>query len=309
MGYSNLFKNSCMFFGSVNRQVLIRAPHCTLPTTKIGLELTQILTNLGVFESYQIIHKDKKTQRTKAWPSELLPKNSSDLRDCPGTFIKINFATELFKLKHLSGVPFGVVPAHYYGRFPNKATNLSTVRHKKVLAVNEIASYRRHLAPGILFIGTDRGLLIDAEAELMKVGGIVLGHVELPISIVAQVQGAVRAKHLQEAGQKLPHVPLSQWSLTEHLRSTLQERIRATSVDNPEVKEQVEELKKEVARQQAQNAALAARHQKNLDDFKDELHAWINRDVIARLVTQLKAPGLNRRGGQGSKDYPGSDKY
>jgi hypothetical protein len=246
---SNFYSRVCRVLGALNRGALHKQAHVTVPASRAAWELGRALTAAGVLGGVAPVAPRRGRASADASPST--PASSSSTSSSfPAGATSLRYA-----LRYDRGAPIYTPPGpagHLSAPLSLGApvlegcSALSRPTGVRRATLERLRSLRRQLPPGILLLSTDAGsLLTDAEAEFLGVGGVVLGHVKVPLAQAVQARALLREKHEHEAaaaaaaaggggrrrsasplGSRPPNrTPLSEWHSREHVARTVLPRL------------------------------------------------------------------------------------
>jgi hypothetical protein len=296
---SNFFGNACMFFGSLQRGLILRHPHVTFPLSRVGLHMAKLLANIGVIDSYRVVQNHGRVKHSSyvRLPEDSQVTSTSELFRCPHLYLHLTYAQEPFRplVAPLSGNTLHS-PIPYRDRLPSSVTVISKPTRKVYNTAKEVAALKARYGPGILLLSTTQGVITDVEAAAYGVGGgIPLGHIGLPLGHVAKLHAIVGMKRAEEeaaaqaaqqAQPKQPYVSLADWPVRQMMARAAEGRELALQ------QRQQEQLP-------AVEAAAAARRAQQVEAVADAS------DAISGLKKQLvAAQTLDRlqHGGQQGRD-------
>ncbi|GIL68820.1 hypothetical protein Vafri_22015 [Volvox africanus] len=306
--YPNFFNYSCVFFGSLKRDVLNGLPFCLVRPTRLTIDLAKVVRNLGIVDDFEIVQRrDRLRPHDFVWtPDQPEPEDMYDVALFPHRRIRLHLRTDMFSLRpnpaagFRSGsgsgspasaqLPLSVQLAPALGLLPFSTKNISKASQPVLMYPTQLVAARQRLPSGIFICyHHELGLITDAMAEQYDVPVLVAAHISLPMSHVAQIRGALRLKAAAEAGKPLRHVTkLQSWNAVELLRRRVVERQAAlqapTTVGAEGAGRESEGIKPlPMAKQELQQAAKAAQQQARkqlsvaLDaalEMEDGLLAW-----------------------------------
>lgn len=215
--YPNFFNHSCIFFGSLKRDVLNNLPFCLVRPTRLSIDLAKVVRNLGIVDDFEIVQRrDRLRPYDFVWtPDQPEPEDMYDVALFPHRRIRMHLRTDLFSLRpksrcgsaSSSQLPLSAQLAPALGLLPFSTKNISKASQPVLMYPQQLEIARQRLPAGIFICyHHEMGLITDAVAELYDVPVLVTAHVALPMSRVAQIRGALRMKAKEEAGKPLRHV-------------------------------------------------------------------------------------------------------
>ncbi|EFJ49842.1 hypothetical protein VOLCADRAFT_104092 [Volvox carteri f. nagariensis] len=217
--YPNFFNYSCVFFGSLKRDVLNGLPFCLLRPTRLSIDLSKVVRNLGIVDGFELVQRrDRLRPYDFVWtPEQPEPEDMYDVALFPHRRIRLHLRTDMFSLRPHPGsqrgsgspaqMPLSAQLAPAAGLLPFSTKNISKASQPVLMYPRQMEAARQRLPAGILICyHHELGLITDAVAELYDVPALVAAHVALPMSHVAQIRGALRLKAKAEAGTPLRHV-------------------------------------------------------------------------------------------------------
>ncbi|GIL90562.1 hypothetical protein Vretimale_17521 [Volvox reticuliferus] len=321
--YPNFFNYSCVFFGSLKRDVLNGLPFCLVRPTHLTIDLAKVVRNLGIVDGFEIVQRrDRLRPHDFVWTSDQPePEDMYDVALFPHRRIRLHLRTDMFSLRPNPGsgsrsesgsgspaqLPLSMQLAPALGLLPFSTKNISKASQPVLMYPKQLVAARQRLPSGIFICyHHELGLITDAMAEQYDVPALVAAHVSLPMSHVAQIRGALRLKAAEEAGKPLHHVTkLKAWNAVELLRRRVAERqaaLEGTPTPGVEAAGRVREGIKplSVAKQELQEAAKAAQQQ-----ARKQLSVAL--DAAIEMEDGLLAWQLMRSGAlMGAKGGPGS---
>ncbi|GLC39924.1 hypothetical protein PLESTB_001821100 [Pleodorina starrii] len=329
--YPNFFNNSCVFFGSLKRDVVNGLPFCLVRPTRLAIDLAKVVRNLGIVDGFELVQRrDRLRPYDFVWtPDQPEPEDMYDVALFPHRRIRLHLRTDMFSMRPTttsttssSGegpqqqLPLSAQLAPALGLLPLSVKNVSKASQPVLMYPRQMEAARQRLPSGILMCyHHELGLITDAVAELYDVPALVAAHVGLPMSHVAQIRGALRIKAEQEAGKPLRHVTqLKSWNMVEVIRRRVAERQAAlelgpTAASGAEAGAGASGVSPlAAARRELQEAARAQQQQARkqlsaaLDaaiEMEDGLLAW-------QLVRSGALAGPGAGAGAGSRTGPGS---
>jgi len=193
---STFYSSVCRVLGALNRGALHKQPHVTVPASRAAWELGRALTAVGVLGGVSAVARrgGGGGGGTSSGSGGGLGHNaSSSLR---------------YALRYDRGAPLYTPPGpagHLSAPLSlgapvlESCVPLSRPTCVRRATLGRLRALRRQLPPGLLLLSTDAGaLLTDAEAEFLGVGGVVLGHVRVPLAQAVQARALLREKHEHE---------------------------------------------------------------------------------------------------------------
>lgn len=230
VNYSNFYSNVCLFLNTLNRGVLTKTPRVSVKSSKIGLDLCKTLRNLGLIESFACVQRHNRVRHSHyaRWTGDHEPHTTAEYQGYPGMYLFItlnyNMHKPLFQPANATHVR---APLHYFDPVLTCVKLLSKPTRQTVIPFSEIARQRDQHSSGIFLMSTPKGVITDIEAELYRTGGVLLAHLQTPLSYVAQIRGGLRAKYLQEMEQKnsQQRIAVRDWSLRDYLANTVTGRL------------------------------------------------------------------------------------
>lgn len=244
---ASFYTNICRLLSTLNGGIKHQRPSVRLPLSKVGLELSRILTNLGVIEDFSIGQRLSRVRaHSRLWdPARTSIARSADAAGYPAMFLTLHLNYQQHKplwsrtplasaphtpLPHSSSASSPTVPLPDPTNFsPPLGVNAPTPEAVKIISkpsvqrwmgVQDLLRARVASQPGIFLLSTHQGLLTDIDCELRGLGGTVLAHLALPMGHVVQLRGLLRAKHLAELQAALP-AGQSAASLDAHTQQAL----------------------------------------------------------------------------------------
>jgi ribosomal protein S8 len=286
---NNFFGNACMFFGSLQRGLILRHPHVTFPLSRVGLHMAKLLANIGVIDSYRVVQNHG---RIKQSSYVRLPEggadvtSTSDLFRCPHLYLHLTFTQEPFR--PLVAPPSGNAlhsPIPYHDKLPTSVSIISKPTRKVSHTARELAALKARYGPGILLLSTRRGVITDVEADAYGMGGgIPLGHIGLPLGHVAKLRAIVRMKQAEEAAaeeaagqakqqqqqQQQQYVSLADWPVRQMMARAAEQRELALQQRQQEQLPLVEAL---AAARRAEQVEVVADASEAIAELKKQLIA------------------------------------
>eukprot|EP00877_Chromochloris_zofingiensis_P014850 jgi/Chrzof1/9619/Cz04g09270.t1 len=312
MGYGNFYSNACMLLGSLKRGMIAKTPCVTFPMSKFGLEICKTFRNLGIIDSFEAIQKHNRVGKTKykVWLPGKEPETSAEMQGYPAMFLKINLKYD--KHKPIFTLPGGlgplVTPISFKDPTPESVKVISKPTLQRFMNKHQLVSARNHMPPGIFLVSTSRGVLTDIEAELLQEGGIVLGHIGLPLGQVVQLRSVIREKLTTEqaaasSSSQVQHAPLHQFDVRKHLHDKVKPRFLDAAASEAAGREAFSLLDdmEAVAEQRQQELRKALRQ---VGEMQLEEAAWKQRhklgDQLARHRPDHHSSDGHRSGGHGT---------
>jgi hypothetical protein len=250
----NLYSSVCRVLGALNRGAVHKQPHVTVPASRTAWELGRALTAAGVLAGVAPAAPSSRRRGGSGRRRPLAAPSADDTAADPNAPSTTTTATTALRyaLRYDRGAPLFSPPGaagHLSSPLSLGAPVLEACRALsrptkiRRCTLPELRALRRTLPPGLLLLSTDAGgLLTDAEAEMMGVGGVVLGHVQVPLAQALQARALLQDKRRREeeeeeeeqraaaAGAKgasspRRRVPLSEWASREHVARTVLPRL------------------------------------------------------------------------------------
>lgn len=287
--YPNFFNNSCMFFGSIDRDLKLGRPCSILRVSKLALDLAKVLRNLGILTSYQIGQRlDRLGENDYMWQTDLEPEHVSELKLYSYKFLRLNLRWDLNVPAQQQGQaeqqPPAQMPLNMPESLPMSVTNISRPSQPVYYTPRMLGSILRQYPSGIMMMyHPDLGITTDAALDLTQSPGIAMAHLGLPTSHVAQIHSCMKQKMRQESiGAEQP-MPLREWNMVDVMQQHLAERL--TTLGGPQVDKQKQEIRRMIDRGK-----------------KEDEHFISNFDISSTLNKELIAWQLKEKLGQPPSD-------
>ena len=303
--YPNVFNSTCMFFGSISRDLSRRLPASLVRPTKVGLDLAKMMRNLGIISSFEIFQRVEQCRDEDfLWPKDLEPGSLTELALYKHRYLKLNLrwdqhrplwqapGTELQQAAAAAatgGAASRTLPQHHtFDHLPLSVKNLSRASHPVFLTPDQLREQRAVRPAGIIVMfHHEMGLITDATAEHYDVPALAVAHLGLPYGHVVQISGALRQKHLAEAGLPLGQLqPMHEWSLLDCVSRSLRER--ALALDPKEVQRQTVAVGRVVKGKQVREDLSRARGK--MDDLRADLLSWQLREREEQISSVFSTP-------------------
>jgi hypothetical protein len=247
--YPNLFNASCNFFNSIQRDQHLQRPESIIRVTQASLDLAKVLRNLGIISSFSIGQKTNLLSKEDfVWQQQVEPSHAFELKTYKYKFLRLELRWELLKpiwqLSPSSSPPLSSTPLVIPGEhLPLSVKNVSKASRPVLMTSKELLSEKAKHPSGLFIAYNDRlGITTCAFLEQLQLPGLVLAHLGLPFSHVAQVQAAARHKISSEASVPLELMgKLKDWSMVEWVSESIQARTEADR-DSKEKASQVERI-------------------------------------------------------------------
>ncbi len=217
--YPNFFNNSCMFFGSINRDVTNGVPFCLLRPTRLAIDLAKVTRNLGIVDGFSVVQKRHKlSPHDFVWTSDQPePQDMYDIALFKHRYLRLQLRTDMFSPQPLPShdtsrpaqppLPLAAQLAPAFGLLPLSVKNISRASRPVLMYPKQLEVARSRTASGVFICyHHELGIITDSQAEHYDVPALVAAHVGLPLSMVTQIRGALVAKARAEAGKPLRHV-------------------------------------------------------------------------------------------------------
>jgi len=188
-------------------------------SSQVGLELGQMLTNLGVIDGYSVSQKQSRVNgHARIWDPSSSLSTSADADGYPAMYLNLHLnwskhqplysSTQLAAAPSTSraagssssriSTPGFTHPMSLNSPTPDHVKIVSKPSHVRWMSLQQLLTARSQAPPGLYLLSTNQGLMTDIDAELRGIGGIVLGRLGLPLGHVVQLRGLLTAKYKQE---------------------------------------------------------------------------------------------------------------
>ncbi|MEW5316827.1 MAG: hypothetical protein WDW38_008173 [Sanguina aurantia] len=304
--YPNFFNAACMFFGSINRDLVNRVPLCVVPPTKVGLDLALVLRNLGIINDFELFQKRSRLRKgDMLWPRGKEPEDMIDVKLYMQTHLRLKLRWDLHKpLWSAAPTPESAStspshPLHLHDHLPLSVKSISKASQPIFMYPQQIIAKRTEMQSGIfLMYHHSLGIITDAQALLYDVPGLVIAHLGLPHSHATQISGALRLRFMRERAAQalLPGgggraavgsgvVPLKSWSMVDWVSSTVAQR--QATLDPSSTAGQAAQIEEEMLRSVEKMRSEVSRLDVS-DSLHEELVAWeITQNNIVERVPRF----------------------
>ena len=98
--YPNFFNNSCVFFGSIKRDVVGGLQHCLVRPTKLAIDLAKVTRNLGIIEGFEVVQKHQRLgEHDFVWQRGVEPQDVRDVKLFKHALLKLHLRSDLYSLR------------------------------------------------------------------------------------------------------------------------------------------------------------------------------------------------------------------
>lgn len=202
--YPNFFNNSCVFFGSMKRDVVGGLQHCLVRPTKLAIDLAKVTRNLGIIEGFEVVQKHARLgEHDFVWQRGEEPQDVRDVKLFKHALLKLHLRSDLYSLR-----------AQDAYRRPSAAAGSGTGAVEDAGAAPESTTSRRDtdVSSSLLTADTlDRSASSSAASTSMpqrRRMGLATVHGQLPLSVknISKASQPVMMypSQLRELRQRLP---------------------------------------------------------------------------------------------------------
>lgn len=196
--YPNFYSNVCRLLGSINSGICHNRAAVKLPLSKVGLELSYILRNLGIIADFSVGQRVSRVKgHSRLWdPSVTRISSSEEAAGYPAMYLTLQLNWDKYKpiysTAQLAAAPSSAPPAALAASSASSSSNaedqpkvtppmginsptpervkiISKPSHQRRVGVSDLLRLRAASPPGVYLLHTRHGLITDIDADRKSV--------------------------------------------------------------------------------------------------------------------------------------------